>query len=92
MSVKLNKIYKNADGEYFKAIDQKGVLVLSSPSYPFFFLPEVLEPLEEIGDVSEYEHLIKKSDHNSVFLEGESLTVRVSENGDLEPVDNANAD
>ena len=79
MKVKLNTIYKSGDGQYFKCIDKDGELCLQNPSYPFVFLPKVLEPLEEIGDAEKYEHLIEKVDNQ--FFEGDTLTVEVTENG-----------
>jgi hypothetical protein len=81
MEVKLNYIYKNQDGEYFKCVDDRGVLVLKNPSYPFVFLPQVLEPLEEIGKADEFEHLIVTENHE--FHEGETLSVSVK-SGKLE--------
>lgn len=82
MQVKLNMIYKNTDGEYFKCVDKNRTLCLSNPSYPFVFLPEVLEPLEEIGDAENYEHLIKRVDRQ--FFEGDTLSVEVTDDGNLE--------
>lgn len=82
MKTKLNKVYKSGDGEYFKSVEKNGEIVLSNPSYPFVFLPRVLEPLEEIGDVVEFEHLIKQEEHQ--FIEGETLTVKVTDDGNLE--------
>lgn len=79
--MELNTIYKSSDGEYFKCVDREGTLCLSNPSYPFVFLPEVLEPLEEIGDAEKYGHLIEKVD--SQFFEGETLNVEVSDDGTL---------
>lgn len=79
--MKLNTIYKSSDGEYFECVDKDGVLCLSNPSYPFVFLPEVLEPLEEVGDAKEYRHLVEKVD--SQFYEGETLNVEVSDDGTL---------
>lgn len=80
--MKINFIYKNQDGEYFKSIEKDGKIVLSNPSYPFVFLPEVQEPLTEIGKAEEFEHLIKKEDYQ--FHKGETLNVKVNKNGDLE--------
>lgn len=84
MKVKLNAIYKNQDGEYFKCVDDRGLLVLSNPSYPFVFLPEVQYPLEEIGDAKDFEHLLKNEHHQ--FIEGETLTVSVGDDGNLVPI------
>lgn len=85
MKVKLNTIYKNNNGEYFNCIDDRGVLVLTNPSYPFVFLPEVQEPLEEIGEHEKFKHLIKKE--VSTFIEGDSLEVEIDNNGNLIPVE-----
>ena len=74
---KLNYIYKNADGEYFLSVEKNGELLLSNHSYPFLFLFEVQEPLEEIGEAKKYGHLVTKQDYE--FHEGESLTVEVSD-------------
>jgi hypothetical protein len=77
---KTNYIYKNADGEYFLSQEHSGEIVLSNPSYPFFFKFEVQEPLEEIGEAKEYAHLVKKQNFN--LYEGETLEVQVK-NGDI---------
>lgn len=84
MSKKLNYIYKNKDGEYFKSVEANGEIVLSNPSYPFKFLFEVLEPLIEIGEAEKYEHLMTKEDYQ--FIKGDSLTVEVKD-GNLVPVE-----
>lgn len=76
---KLNYIYKNAEGEYFKSIEHNGKIVLNNPSYPFHFLFEVQEPLTEIGKAEDYEHLIKKENYE--FHTGETLTVEVDKGG-----------
>jgi hypothetical protein len=80
--VKPNMIYKSGDGEYFKAIERNGQIVLSNPSYPFVFLPQVLQPLEEIGEAEKYEHLVEKVE--SQWFTGETLSVDVTPKGDLE--------
>lgn len=79
--MKTNYIYKNQDGEYFKAIEKDGKIVLSNPSYPFVFLPEVQEPLIEIGEAEKFEHLIKKESYE--FHEGNTLNVEIDKKGDL---------
>ena len=76
---KLNYIYKNQDGEYFKSIKHNGEIVLSNPSYPFFFKWEVLEPLTLVGSADQFEHLLKKEDYQ--FHEGDTLKVEVGEDG-----------
>lgn len=78
---KLNYIYKNEDGEYFKSVEHEGKIVLSNPSYPFFFLFEVQQPLTEIGTAEEFEHLIKKE--NLEFHKGNTLDVEIDKDGDL---------
>ena len=79
--MKINYIYKNQEGEHFKSIEKNGKIVLSNPSYPFVFLPEVQEPLIEIGEAKKYEHLIKKESYE--FHEGNTLNVEIGKNGDL---------
>lgn len=79
---KLNYIYKNQDGEYFKSVEHDGKIVLQNPSYPFFFLFEGQEPLEEIGKAEKFGHLVKKED--SEFHEGNTLNVKINDDGDLE--------
>lgn len=81
MNKKINYIYKSQDGEYFKSVEYKGQIVLSNPSYPFFFLFEVLEPLEEVGSADEFGKLVEKKDYQ--FIEGNALTVEVGSNGNL---------
>lgn len=81
MKVILNKIYKNQDGEYFKAVDDRGVICLANPSYPFVFLPEAQYPLEEIGDAKDFEHLLKNEQYQ--FVEGDTLSVTVENDGNL---------
>jgi hypothetical protein len=83
MKVKLNTVYKTADG-YFKSIEKDGRVVMVNPSYPFAFLPEVMGNMEEVGSVEEFGHLIKKEEYD--FIKGETLTVKVGEDGNLEPV------
>lgn len=79
---KLNYIYKNQDGEYFKSVEHDGKIVLQNPSYPFFFLFEVQQPLTEIGKAEEFEHLITKEDYQ--FHKGDTLNVKINNDGDLE--------
>ncbi len=81
MKIKLDYIYKNQDGEHFKSIEKDGKIVLENPSYPFVFLPEVQEPLEEIGSAIEFSSLVTKENYQ--FHEGDSLTVEIDGNGDL---------
>lgn len=81
MKKRINYIYKNRDGEHFKSVEHDGKIVLSNPSYPFFFLFEVQEPLEEIGEAEKFEHLIKKEDYQ--FHKGNTLNVEVNKDGDL---------
>lgn len=81
MKRKLNYIYKNEDGEYFKCIKNKGQLVLSNPSYPFLFLFETAgKKLEEVGSAKKFGNLVEKKDYE--FHDGNELTVEV-ENGGL---------
>lgn len=79
---KVNYIYKNQEGEYFKSVEHEGKIVLSNPSYPFFFLFDVQEPLTEVGTAEEFEHLVKKENYQ--FHKGDTLTVKVNKDGDLE--------
>lgn len=79
--MKINYIYKNEDGEYFKSIEKDGKIVLSNPSYPFFFLPEVQQPLVEIGEAEHFEHLVKEENYE--FHKGDTLNVEIDEKGDL---------
>lgn len=83
---KINYVYKNNDGEYFLCVEHKGELVLKNPSYPFVFLFEVQEPLEEIGEVEKYGHLVKKEEYQ--FYEGQSIEVEVSKDGNLNVKEN----
>jgi hypothetical protein len=85
MNIKPNTVYKTADG-YFKSVKKDGKLVMANPSYPFAFLPEVLGDMEEIGSVEKFGHLIKKENHQ--FIEGETLSVKVTDDGNLEPIKN----
>ena len=62
-------------------------IVLENPSYPFVFLPEVQEPLEEIGSAVEFDSLVTKANYQ--FHEGDSLTVEIDGKGDLKVVDKA---
>lgn len=77
LTVKQNYIYKSPEGEYFKSIEKDGAVVLSNPSYPFVFLPGVLEPLTEVGTAEEFEHLITKQDYE--FHQGETLEVEIKD-------------
>lgn len=83
---KANYIYKNKDGEYFKSVEHAGKIVLSNPSYPFFFLFEVQEPLTEIGEAEKFGHLVRKENHQ--FYEGNTLNVKVNKKGSLKIVKN----
>ena len=85
MNKQVDYIYQNKDGEYFKSIEDRGEIVLSNPSYPFVFLFEVQEPLQEIGSAKEFGHLLEKKDYQ--WHTGDSLTVNVSSKGNLEVVE-----
>lgn len=83
MEIIVGRIYKNKDGEYFEAVEQDGKILLSNPSYPFKFLPEVQMPLEDSGaDKS----IIEKVDYQ--FHEGNTLNVKVNSDG-LEVVEDS---
>jgi len=79
--LKINKIYKNKDGEYFKTVMRSGDILLDSPSYPFLFLPGVQFPLEEIGSAKEFEHLMENKNYE--FHSGETLELMVTKDGKL---------
>lgn len=74
---KLNYVYKSKEGELFLSVEHNGKMVLSNPSYPFFFLFEVCEPLKEIGSAKKYGHLVKKENYQ--FGEGGRITVEVKD-------------
>lgn len=84
--IKLGFVYQNSDGEYFETVLKENKIVLQNPSYPFVFLPEVQQPLKEIGKADEFRHLIKEYKHE--FIEGDSLTVEVKNDGHLKVVKN----
>lgn len=81
---KIGFVYQNKDGEYFEATLKNNKIVLQNPSYPFVFLPEVQQPLKEIGSYKEHGHLIEKKDYE--FVEGETLTVEVKSDNKLKIV------
>lgn len=76
---KAGLVYQDQNGEYFESIEKDGEVVLSNPSYPFVFLWDALEPLKLIGSIEKHGNLIKKIDLQ--FYEGETLTVKVTNNG-----------
>ena len=74
MEYKINNVYKDEHGEYFKTKNKDGEMVLYNPSYPFVFRLGVMK-VQLVGHVKEFGHLVKKKDYG--FYEGNELILRL---------------